>query len=358
MQTALLESAPAIPVSEPAFRGYVLIVDDEEQNRMLLRDPLEAQGYEVVEAEDGERALKCIACRAPDVVLLDVMMPSMDGFAVCRWIKSRPELAHIPVLMVTALSERHERLKGISAGANDFLNKPVDMHDLSLRVANAVGSKLLYDQLQLERQRSEKLLLNVLPPAIAARMKAGEETIADFHPEATVLFADLVGFTLLSAHIAPEQVVCLLNEIFSLFDAAAAKLGLEKIKTVGDTYIVAAGVPEAQPDDPGRVLEMALSIKAELARFNHSYNTSVQVRVGICTGPVVAGVIGRQKFAYDIWGDTVNVAARLEAFGEPGTIHVSEQTYEKLKGRFRFEMKPRVSLKGKGETTVYRVIEK
>ena len=194
--------------------GFVLVVDDEEQNRTLLRDPLEARGYEVEEAENGLQALQKIAARPPDVILLDLMMPKMDGFEVCRRVRKDAKTAHIPILLVTALSERKERLMGIESGANDFLNKPVDMQDVILRVGNAVYSKHLHDELGAEQEKSERLLLNILPKAIAERMKKGETNIADRHADATVLVADLVGFTSLSAHIDPGQIVQLLNEVF------------------------------------------------------------------------------------------------------------------------------------------------
>ena len=198
--------------------GFVLVVDDEEPNRTLLRDSLEARGYEVEEAEDGLQALQRIATRPPDVILLDLMMPRMDGYDVCRQLRKSAKSRHLPILMITALSERGARLKGIEAGANDFLNKPIDLQDLILRVGNAVYAKQLHDQLQAEQEKSERLLLSILPKAIAQRMKQGENNIADHYPDVTVLVADLVGFTTLSTHIDPEVVVQLLNEIFSAFD--------------------------------------------------------------------------------------------------------------------------------------------
>jgi adenylate cyclase len=296
-------------------RGFVLVVDDEEPNRTLLRDPLEAYGYEVAEADNALQALRLVGQRIPDVILLDVMMPGMDGFQLCRHLKQDRRTAHVPILMITALSERKERLLGIEAGANDFLNKPVDLQDLILRVANAALIKSLFDQLKVERDKSDRLLLNTLPRAIAERMKLGEVNIADQHPEVTVLQADLVGFTALTVHIAPEQIVSLLNEIFSAFDLLSEKHRLEKIKTIGDAYMVAGGIPEAQPDHAEAIAELALDMRAAIEEFNREYQTSIQIRVGISTGPVIAGVIGRKKFAYDLWGDTVNIACRLESSG-------------------------------------------
>jgi class 3 adenylate cyclase/CheY-like chemotaxis protein len=336
-----------------ASLGYVLVVDDEEHNRTLLRDPLEARGYEIAEAENGMMALEKIAARLPDVILLDVMMPQMDGFEVCRRLKTDSKTAHIPILMVTALSERKERLMGIAAGANDFLNKPVDIQDVALRVGNAVYTKHLHDQLQIEQERSDQLLLNILPKPIAERMKQGETNIAESFPDVTVLVADLVGFTTLSAHIGPEQIVQLLNEIFSAFDLLTEKHGLEKIKTIGDAYMVAGGISFPRPNHAEDSAALALEMQTEIARLNHEYNTSVRLRIGICTGPVVAGVIGRKRFAYDLWGETVNLACRLEATGVAGRIQIAESTRERLKDNYQFTPKHRIDLKEYDQLSAY-----
>jgi adenylate cyclase len=333
--------------------GFVLVVDDEEHNRTLLRDQLEVRGYEVDEAENGMQALQKIAARLPDVVLLDLMMPKMDGFEVCRHVRKDPRTAHLPILMITALSERGDRLLGIQAGANDFLNKPIDTMDVILRVGNAVHAKRLHDQVQLEQEKSEQLLLSILPKPIAARMKQGETTIADSHPEVTVLVADLVGFTTLSAHIDPEQLVYLMNEVFSAFDVLVERHGLEKIKTIGDAYMVAGGLSNPRPDHAEATAELALDLQEEIERLNQQYDTSIRLRIGISTGPVVAGVIGRKKFAYDVWGEAVNFACRLENTGVPGKIHIADATYERLKDKFEFEKNHNVDAKGHGAQPAY-----
>jgi len=254
---------------------------------------------------------------------------------------------------VTALAERKERLMGIAAGANDFLTKPVDMQDLTLRVGNAMHAKHLFDQLQAEQERSETLLLNILPAPIAERLKNGETNIADNHADTTVLVADLVGFTALSAHIPAEQVVYLLNEIFSAFDALVESHGLEKIKTIGDAYMAAGGICLPRTNHAQAIAGLALAMMEEIAHINSQYNTSFQLRIGVHTGPVVAGVIGRKKFAYDLWGDTVNVACRLESLAEAGAIIVSEATYERLKDQWRLDGGRRLACKGRGEVMAY-----
>ncbi len=353
MQTEIVNVEKTAATGAAASSGYVLVVDDEEHNRSLLRDPLEVRGYEIAEAENGLEALEKIVARPPDVILLDLMMPRMDGFEVCRRLKADPKTAHIPILMVTALSERGDRLLGIHAGANDFLNKPIDVQDVTLRVGNAVHAKHLYDQLQDEQRKSERLLLNILPRSIADRMKQGETTIADNHPDVTVMLADLVGFTTLSAHVGPEQIVQLLNEIFSAFDLLTANHDLEKIKTIGDAYMVAGGISFPRPDHAEACAELALEMLEEIERLNQQYNTSIRLRIGIGTGPVVAGVIGRKRFAYDLWGETVNLACRLESTGEAGKIQIAESTYERLKDKYLFAPKHRVDVKGFDHLSAY-----
>ena len=333
--------------------GYVLVVDDEEQNRSLLRDSLEARGYEVAEAENGLQALEKIAAHAPDVILLDVMMPQMDGFEVCRRLKTDGKTGHIPILMVTALSDRKERLMGIAVGANDFLTKPVDIQDVLLRVGNAVYTKQLHDQLEVEKEKSERLLLSLLPRPIAERIKKGETNIADRHPDVTVLVADLVGFTALANHIDPEQVVRLLNEIFSAFDLLTGRKGLEKIKTIGDAYMVAGGIIVPRSDHAEACADLALSLQQEIQRLNQRHGIAIQLRIGISTGPVVAGVIGRWRFTYDLWGETVNLACRLESTGEAGRIQIAETTCERLQGKFQCEKKHHLDAKGHRDRSAY-----
>jgi class 3 adenylate cyclase len=199
-----------------------------------------------------------------------------------------------------------------------------------------------------ERERSERLLLNVLPGPIATRLKQGDEVIADRFPEVTVLFADLVDFTRRSQATTPEKVVKVLDDLFTAFDRLAERLGLEKIKTIGDAYMVVGGLPEPRPDHAQAVAEMALALREEVVRHRDPAGRPLALRIGIDTGPVVAGVIGRRKFSYDLWGDTVNVASRMESTGVAGCIQITERAYQQLRGRYRFERRGPVQVKGKG----------
>jgi class 3 adenylate cyclase len=210
--------------------------------------------------------------------------------------------------------------------------------------------------LVLEQERSERLLLNVLPAPIAARLKQGEVVIADGSPDVTVLFADLVGFTRRSRRSSPEQVVQALNELFSAFDRLAQRFGLEKIKTIGDAYMVAGGLPEPRPDHAQAVAEMALAIRDEVARQADLGGQPLQVRIGIDTGPVQAGVIGTSKFSYDLWGDTVNAASRMESHGLPGRIQVTDRTYRRLRDGYRFQRRGPIQVRGLGEMVTWFLV--
>ncbi|MGF1535186.1 MAG: adenylate/guanylate cyclase domain-containing protein [Elainellaceae cyanobacterium] len=229
------------------------------------------------------------------------------------------------------------------------LEQQVQNRTADLRKANR--------QLERERRKSENLLLNILPPSIAARLKAGHREIADGFADATVLFADLVNFTQLAETRSPHELVQLLNTIFSAFDALTERFGLEKIKTIGDAYMVVGGLPVPRPDHAEAIAELALAMQQEVKRLCRQTGESIEIRIGINTGPVTAGVIGTKKFIYDLWGDTVNVASRMESHGLAGAIQVSETTYERLRHRYQFSVRRNVSVKGKGAMTTYVLTE-
>jgi len=207
-----------------------------------------------------------------------------------------------------------------------------------------------------EQEKSERLLLNVLPASIAARLKDTDAVIADAFADVTVLFADIVDFTRHSQHIAPEQVVRVLNGLVSVFDQLAKQRGLEKIKTIGDAYMVVGGLPDPRPDHAVAVADMALAMREEVAGRSDPSGGRLAVRIGIDTGPVVAGVIGTSKFSYDLWGDTVNTASRMESHGVAGCIQVTARTYERLKHGYRFERRGPIHVKGKGEMVTYVLV--
>lgn len=209
------------------------------------------------------------------------------------------------------------------------------------------------DALEIEQARSEKLLLNILPKSIAERLKSGASTIADSYPTATILFADLVGFTEMSADMPAEQLVDLLNQVFSRFDRLTEKYGLEKIKTIGDAYMVVGGVPSARADHSHAVADLALEMQQVLSELGDKSGKRLAMRIGIHSGHVVAGVIGTIKYSYDLWGDAVNIAARMEQHGLPNRIQVSDDAYQLLKDDYVFDARGQIAIKGKGKVEVY-----
>ncbi|OKH40565.1 adenylate/guanylate cyclase with GAF sensor(s) [[Phormidium ambiguum] IAM M-71] len=220
-------------------------------------------------------------------------------------------------------------------------------------VSDITVRKVALEALRYQQEQAEKLLLNILPEPIAQRLKLEQNTIADSFESVTVLFADLVGFTELSANTSPQQLVENLNIVFSEFDILAEQYGLEKIKTIGDAYMAVAGLPASRPDHAEAAAEMALGMLIKLTELNTKTNTNFSLRIGMNTGPVVAGVIGIKKFSYDLWGDTVNIASRMESQGIPGAIQVSTATYKLLKTKYQFTKRGSIPIKGKGEMVTY-----
>jgi adenylate cyclase len=208
-------------------------------------------------------------------------------------------------------------------------------------------------ELEREQEKSERLLLNILPEAVAQQLKQEHQTIAESFAEVTVLFADIVGFTRISASIPATELVKLLNQIFSTFDDLAERHGLEKIKTIGDAYMVVGGLPTERPDHAEAIAAMALDMQKAIAQFSTQQNQPFSIRIGINTGPVVAGVIGTKKFIYDLWGDTVNVASRMESQGLPDQIQVTHAAYDRLRHSFHLEKRGEIDIKGKGVMTTY-----
>jgi adenylate cyclase len=226
-----------------------------------------------------------------------------------------------------------------------------------LLLAYFVGEKnRLFALLRNEQTKSENLLLNILPKEIAAILKNESRTIADHYTEASILFADMVGFTPLSAKLGPVEMVELLNEAFSFFDSLVDKYDLEKIRTIGDNYMVASGVPRRRADHAQALVRMALEMRDFVATYKFRNGQQISFRIGINSGPVIGGVIGKRKFVYDVWGDAVNVASRMESHGTSGTIQITRTTYELIKDEFVCEPRGVMEVKGKGEMEIWLVV--
>jgi len=340
----------------------VLLVDDEEANVLLLRRTLSAARYvSIASTMNPREVVELHRKNRYDLIVLDLEMPDMDGFEVMENLKEIEMDSYLPVLVITA--HPGHKLRALKAGAKDFVSKPLDLAEVVMRVHNMLEvrllhqeSKRLYDRIVEEQKVSERLLLNVLPQSIAERLKgrpevtadAFTEVIADSFPEATVLFADIVEFTRLSAGLSPQGLVAMLNEVFTDFDLIADNRGLEKIKTIGDAYMAVAGLPVATPDHAVRAAHMALDMLEAIDRFNERSGHALAVRIGINSGAGVAGVIGKRKFIYDLWGDAVNIASRMESHGVAGRVQVTQATRHRLSDVFRLEDRGIIDLKGTG----------
>ena len=357
--------------SSDILHGKVLIVDDQEVNVLLLERTLRGAGYvSITSTMDPGEVCELHLKNRYDLILLDLQMPGMDGFQVMEGLKEIEKGGYLPVLVITAQPDH--KLRALKAGAKDFVSKPLDLAEVLVRVYNMLEVRLLhletkklYDLVVTEQKVSERLLLNVLPQAIAERLKKQSTVIADgllevigdsflpliadSFPDVTVLFADIVGFTELFAGVNPEKLVVLLNEIFTAFDSIAENRGLEKIKTIGDAYMAVAGIPVPAADHVARAAHMALDMIDALDAFNERNGYTLQMRTGINSGAVVAGVIGKRKFIYDLWGDTVNTASRMESDGVAGRIQVTDSTRQRLGEPFILEKRGAIDVKGKGE---------
>lgn len=324
----------------------ILLVEDEPVNIQAVSGILKDQGYQVSVATSGTKALEVLTRVRPDLILLDVVMPGIDGFETCQRIKATPELREIPIIFLTAKTGTEDIVKGFEVGAVDYVAKPFSGHELLARVR----THLSLDRLHRENRR---LLLNVLPEAIAEKLKSQEGILAERFDDVSVLFTDIVGFTPLSARLSPTELLELLNRIFSEFDDLAASRGLEKIKTIGDAYMVAGGLPEPHPDHLAAMASLSLQMHQTVA----SAFPGLSLRVGLHVGSVIAGVIGRRKFIYDVWGETVNTASRLESHGAPDRVHVSQLVFERLADRFTFEPRGVIELKGREPMETYFLLE-
>ncbi|MDO8466399.1 MAG: adenylate/guanylate cyclase domain-containing protein [Gallionella sp.] len=373
------------------FNASILIVDDQEFNVRVLDRMLRNTGYTSIASTTNPLEV-CALHRKNcyDLILLDIEMPGMDGFQVMEGIKEADPENYLSVLVIT--SHPDYKVHALQLGARDFVSTPLDKSEVLARVYNLLEVRLLhkdaksrskamgevldeveasrklilrqsadvsrlYDRVVAEQKVTERLLLNVLPQAIVERLKERSGIIdgsfplliADSFPDVTVLFADIAGFTRFSAGMNPEKLVFLLNEIFTGFDNIADNRGLEKIKTIGDAYMAVAGVPVPVTDHVARAAHMALDMMGSLEDFNKRNGYTLKMRIGISSGAVVAGVIGKRKFIYDLWGDAVNIASRMESQGVAGRVQIADATRRRLGEQFEIEQRSAIEVKDIGE---------
>ncbi len=330
----------------------LLVVDDNDDNRYTLTRRLKREGYtNLAVAENGRQAVDMLAGRRFDLVLLDIMMPEMDGYQVLEHIKSSQVLREIPVIMISAVDEMDSVVRCIELGAEDYLPKPFNRVLLRARIGACLEKKRLRDreaaylsQIERERQRADDLLHAILPAAAVRELKATDAVVPRRYEDVAVLFCDVVDFTPYCEKHSPEEVVGQLQAWVDAYEVIVGRHGLEKIKTVGDAFMATAGLLRPVDDPALAGVRCGLDMAAAAQRLESGWS----VRVGIHFGPVVAGVIGHRQFMFDLWGDTVNTAARIVGQAEPGAVVVSDATWRQVKDRCRGRSFGFVDLKGKG----------
>jgi len=357
-----------MPDASEILKAKILIVDDLPANVLLLERMLSGAGYASIASTLDPRAVCDLHQKnAYDLIVLDLQMPGMDGFEVMEALKRVEKNGYLPVLVITAQPDH--KLRALKAGAKDFISKPFDVAEVLTRVHNMLEVRLLhvevhrkndelktlFDQVVAERKLSERLALHVPPDSIAARLQARPDVTADSFADVTVVIADIVGFAELTPAVSPEQLALLVDEIFTGFDGLAKARGLKKIKTLGNSYMAAAGVPVAARDHATRAAHLSLDMVDALDQFNERRGHSLQVRIGIASGAVVAGVIGKRLYLYDVWGDAVNTASRMESHGVAGRVQVSESTRRLLGEPFLLEERGSLEVEGKGELKTWFV---
>ena len=350
------------------LKAKILIVDDLRANILLLERMLGGAGYESITSTLDPRAVHELHEKnCYDLIVLDLQMPGMDGFQVMEGLKHIEQDGYLPVLVITAQPDH--KLRALRAGAKDFISKPFDVAEVLTRVHNMLEVRLLhveirrkndelkklFDQVVAERKVSERLALHVPPDSIAARLQARPDVTADSFADVTVLIADIVGLAELTPAASAERLALLVDEIFTGFDGLAKQRGLKKVKTLGNSYMAAAGVPVPSGDHAAQAAHLSLDMVDALDRFNERGGHSLQVRIGIASGAVVAGVIGKRLYLYDVWGDAVNTASRMESHGVAGRVQVSESTRRLLGKPFLLEERGTLEVEGKGELKTWFV---
>ena len=335
----------------------VLVVDDGQSNRDLLCSMLRREGLIGEEAGSAAEALKKLEEKDYDLILLDLVMPGVTGYDLLLQLKESARWQHLPILMISGDSEIESAIRCIEVGAEDYLQKPFNRVLLKARISACIDKKRLADEMKAQNDRYKSLLTRILPEAVVKRLDGGEQQIADRFESTSILFSDLVGFTKLSARLSPAVLIKTLDKVFSAFDAIAEEYGVEKIKTIGDAYMAAAGLPVSREDHADVLLQMGLAMITKLSELKETLGLPLEMRVGIHSGPVAAGIIGEKRFLYDVWGDTVNIASRLEANGQPGHVHLSEETKTALTRPKNYPLIATggVHLKGKGFVESYLI---
>ncbi len=340
------------------MNGRVLVVDDNEMNRDMLSRRVERQGHTVKLAKDGLEALNILRAEPIDLVLLDIMMPGMNGYEVLETIKNDQALRHVPVIMISAVDEIDSVVRCIEMGAEDYLPKPFNPVLLRARIGAALDKKQMRDQeqaylaqIESEKHRVDELLHVILPDAVVEELKATNTVKPRRYENVAVLFCDIVGFTSYCDRRDPEEVIPHLQKLVEMFEELTQRYDLEKIKTIGDSYMTTGGLLKPLSNPVLNCIRCGL----EMVAVAPTLPTQWKVRVGIHVGPVVAGVVGRRQYLFDVWGDTVNTAARIEGVGVPNAVNISGDAWKQVANMVEGESRGLMNIRGKGDLELFRV---
>jgi adenylate cyclase len=343
------------PISIP---GHFLIVDDSETNRELLRRRLINQGHTYALAANGREAVNQMREQTFDIVLLDIMMPEMSGYEVLEYMKADTDLRHIPVIMISSVDEIDSVVRCIEMGADDYLPKPFYPILLRARIGALLEKKRLRDleqahlrEIDAQRKRADDLLRVILPDTIVEELKATNAIKPRRHENVAIMFCDIVGFTSYCDRRDPEEVHSYLQGLIESFEEIALRHNLEKIKTIGDAFMVTAGLLHPLENPVLNCVKCGLEMVARTPQMPPHW----QLRVGIHIGPVIAGVVGHRQYVFDVWGDTVNTAARLEGYGTSNAVNLSGPAYDTVRTLVRTNARHIINVKGKGDLDVYVV---
>jgi adenylate cyclase len=330
-------------------KKLVLIVDDTPTNVAVVSGVLK-DSYRTKVATNGEKALAiATAAEKPDLILLDVMMPGMDGYEVCRRLKDITATRDIPIIFLTAKTEEVDEEKGFDVGAVDYIHKPFSGPIVLARVRTQLALQEALIEAQESRRQADLLLHALLPKKAADEIRSIGTVIPRRYENVAVLFCDVTNFTAYCDKHEPEDVVSRLDALFVIFERITAKHGLEKIKTIGDGFMAVAGLLHKIDDPVGAAVRCGLEMTSTLIDAHLDW----EVRVGVHAGPVVAGVVGQERYQFDIWGDTVNVAARMVGMSAPGSVAATKETFDKIASSFDGESLGMLDIKGKGAISVF-----
>ncbi|MDX2305341.1 MAG: adenylate/guanylate cyclase domain-containing protein [Microscillaceae bacterium] len=337
------------------MNATILIIDDEEYHYGIAAEYLKNDNpeYRILPlAYHGKHALRTLAKEIPDIILLDWNMPVMNGIETLQKLKENPQLNNIPVIMITGETQAERLKEAFSLGVVDYIEKPYNELELLARVKSALA-------LRKAQKETEELLLNILPKDVAEELKTHQEVIPQSYEQVSVLFTDFKGFSSITQEMSPLEMIQKLAEVFLMIEEIARKHHIEKIKTIGDAFMGAGGIPIPNKTNALDAVLAGWEIQQSIEDYRLAKEAKGEAcftcRLGIHTGSVVAGVIGHTKFAYDIWGKTVNVAARMESEGEPGKVNISGETYRLVKDFFDCEFRGRRPIKNMGEVDMYFV---